>query len=139
VTPRPVGFISTQDSSGVVNVAPFSYFNAMGHDPPVVAVSICRKGQGQKKDTLNNIEASGEFVASIISEWFVEAANHACGNFPPEVDEMADSGLTPLPSLLVSSPRVKESAFSMECKVRHSYDVKKQDGAVTATVIIAEV
>ncbi|CAN0362239.1 unnamed protein product, partial [Laminaria digitata] len=118
VIPRPVAFVSTQAADGTVNLSPFSYFNTVGHDPPMLAVSICRNHDGGKKDTLVNIEASGEFVVSIISDWFVEAANHTCGSFPPEVDEMELSGLTPAKSTIVSPPRVKESGMNMECKVR---------------------
>lgn len=63
------------------------------------------------------LRAGSEFVVSIISDWFVEAANHTCGNFPPEVDEMKVAGLTPVKSIIVTPPRVKESAMNMECKV----------------------
>ncbi|CAM9827034.1 unnamed protein product, partial [Ascophyllum nodosum] len=117
VVPRPIGFVSTKAIDGTVNLAPFSFFNAVGHDPPMLVISVCRKGGDVKKDTLANIEDTGEFVVSIISEWFVEAANHTSGNFPPQVDEMEAAGLTPLKSIIVSPPRVKESAVNMECKV----------------------
>ncbi|CAM9684781.1 unnamed protein product [Pylaiella littoralis] len=139
VVPRPIALTSTQAPDGTVNVAPFSYFNTVGHDPPTLAVSICRNGNGSKKDSLVNIEANGEFVVSIMSDWFVESANHSCGAFPPEVDEMAVSGLTPAPSLLVTPPRVKESAVNMECKVQHTYDIVNKKGEVTTTVVFGEV
>eukprot|EP00904_Undaria_pinnatifida_P002085 jgi/Undpi1/11878/HiC_scaffold_4.g01577.m1 len=139
VIPRPVAFVSTKAEDGTVNVSPFSYFNAVGHDPPMLAVSICRNRGGVKKDTLANIEASGEFVVSIISDWFVEAANHTCGNFPPEVDEMKVAGLTPVKSIIVSPPRVKESAMNMECKVHHMYEIVNAEGECTTTVVFGEV
>jgi flavin reductase (DIM6/NTAB) family NADH-FMN oxidoreductase RutF len=101
--------------------------------------SVCRKPGGNKKDTWANIEATGEFVVCMMSEWFVNAANHTCGNFAPEEDEFDLSGLTRVPSLKVKPPRVGESAFAMECKLRHHYDVTNAAGQVTATAVVGEV
>ncbi|CAM9203746.1 unnamed protein product [Ectocarpus sp. 12 AP-2014] len=139
VVPRPIALTSTLAPDGTVNCAPFSYFNTVGHDPPTLAVSVCRNGNGSKKDTLVNMLASGEFVVSIMSDWFVEAANHTCGSFPPEVDEMDVAGLTPIKSTIVAPPRIKESAVNMECKVRHTYDIVNSKGDVTTTVVFGEV
>ena len=116
VVPRPIAFVSSRSESGSVNLAPFSYFNVMGHDPPVVSFSVC-ESQGQHKDTLKNIKESGECVVSIIAEWFIENANHTCGNWPYEMDEFEISGLTKGESQKVKAPYVKESPFNMECKV----------------------
>lgn len=139
-----------------VNLSPYSYFGAMGHDPPLVctthsclhcfttagtllcqlsdsriahaqvAVSCCRSGVrgGGKKDTLANILATREFVVNIMSEWFVEAANHTCGPYDAGQNEFEIAGLTPLPSVAVAPPRVAESAVHMECTLRHHWDVK---------------
>lgn len=101
--------------------------------------SVCRKPTGDRKDTWANIEATGEFVVNIINHWFVNAANHTCGNFLPDEDEFDISGLTRVPSLQVKPPRVAESAFHMECKLRHYYDVKNDEGRITTTAIIGEV
>jgi flavin reductase (DIM6/NTAB) family NADH-FMN oxidoreductase RutF len=76
------------------------------------------------KDTCANALATKEFVVNIMSQWFVEAANHTCGNYDAGVNEFEVAGLTPIPSELVKPPRVAESAVHMECVVRHSYDVK---------------
>ncbi|CAM9312486.1 unnamed protein product [Phaeothamnion confervicola] len=127
------------DADGNGNLAPYSYFNALSHDPPMLAVSCCRKPGGVFKDSYRNIAATGELVINIISEWFIEAANHTCGAFPPEVNEMKLAGLAPRPSREVRPPGVAESAVSMECKVRHTHDIKNAAGEVTATVVIAEV
>ncbi|KAL4859768.1 hypothetical protein ACK3TF_000057 [Chlorella vulgaris] len=99
VVPRPIGFVSTQNSEGRGNLAPYSYFNVMAHNPPTVAIgcSASRLRSHGRKDTLVNILETGEFVVNIMSEWFVEAANHCCGNFDYGEDEMELSGLTPLP------------------------------------------
>jgi flavin reductase (DIM6/NTAB) family NADH-FMN oxidoreductase RutF len=86
------------------------------------------------KDTLANALSTGEFVVNIMSTWFVEAANHTCGNYDPETDEFQVSGLTPLPSVVVQPPRVAESAVHMECVVRHHWDVKNDKAcAVSST------
>ena len=76
VVPRPIAFVSTQSASGIGNLAPFSYFNIVAHDPPTVVVGICRNRDGSLKDTLRNIDETNEFVVNIISKWMVDAANH---------------------------------------------------------------
>jgi len=80
-----------------------------------------------------------EFVVNIISEWFMEAANHCCGAFDYGVNEMELSGLTPVPSAKIAPPRVGESACQMECVLRHTYDIKDAGGKVTTTIIIGQV
>eukprot|EP00798_Chlamydomonas_sp_ICE-L_P021214 gene21214-28123_t len=146
VVPRPIAFISSISAAGVGNLSPYSYFNVVGHNPPTVAIGVCRHpgrpqvaGEPGKKDTLSNIEETGEFVVNIISEWFIEAANHTCGDFPPGVDEMAVSGLSPVPSLKVKPARVKESAMQMECKVCHILPFNDRAGTPSLSVIIGEV
>lgn len=141
VVPRPIAFVSTLSSNGVGNLAPFSYFNVLGHNPPVVAIGITRAGTrgGGKKDTFKNIEETGEFVVNIISEWFVEAANHTCGPFDPEIDEMDLAGLTPIPSMKVKPPRVKESALHMECKLLNVQNFEDRNKQPSWAVVIGEV
>eukprot|EP00897_Mesotaenium_endlicherianum_P010226 jgi/Mesen1/9231/ME000595S08644 len=138
VVPRPIAFISSLSKAGVGNLSPYSYFNAVAHDPPILAIGHCWS-KGRPKDSLQNILETEEFVVSIISEWFVEAANHTCGAYGSDVDEMELARLTPLPSLKVKAPRIGESAINMECKLRHSYDVKNSKGEVTTTVVLGEV
>lgn len=139
VVPRPVAFVSSRSAAGINNLAPFSYFNAVAHDPPTLCIGICKNRDGSNKDTLNNIEETGEFVVNIISDWMVESANHTCGAFPPDVDEMTVVGLTPLPSEVVSPPRVAESAVHMECKLAGKHEVVNDKGAVTCTVVFGRV
>eukprot|EP00285_Hemiselmis_virescens_P011255 CAMPEP_0173379312 /NCGR_PEP_ID=MMETSP1356-20130122/2311_1 /TAXON_ID=77927 ORGANISM="Hemiselmis virescens, Strain PCC157" /NCGR_SAMPLE_ID=MMETSP1356 /ASSEMBLY_ACC=CAM_ASM_000847 /LENGTH=251 /DNA_ID=CAMNT_0014332627 /DNA_START=54 /DNA_END=809 /DNA_ORIENTATION=- len=138
VVPRPIAFTSTLSADGVQNLSPFSYFNILSHKPPTVAIGICRKPGGAKKDTIVNIEATGEFVVNIISDWFVEAANHTCGDFPSEDNEMELAGLTPLPSHIVKPPRVAESAFHMECKVKQIIPLE-DDGQPTTEIVMGTV
>jgi flavin reductase (DIM6/NTAB) family NADH-FMN oxidoreductase RutF len=118
VVPRPIALITSQNSQGILNCAPFSYFGLISHDPPLVAVGICINGRNKtKKDTLNNIEETGEFVINLISAWYVEAANHTCGNFPSDVNEVEVAGLSTIPSISIVPPRLAESAVQLECKV----------------------
>lgn len=139
ITPRPIAFISTVNNEGVGNLAPFSYFGLVSHAPPCVCVGLCHDRTKGKKDTLVNIEQTGEFTLNMISEWFIEAANHTSGLYDYGVDEMKLSGLTPIPSTLVKAPRVAESAIQFECVLRHSYPIKDASGATTSTAVIAEV
>ena len=113
VVPRPIALTSTLSADGVRNVAPFSYFNIMSHDPPHVTIGICKNPDGTSKDTLRNIEETKEFVINIMSDWYVESANHCCGDFTYEEDEVTRSGLTPLPSDVVKPCRIAESGFHM--------------------------
>mmetsp|Transcript_11487 Transcript_11487/g.37772 ORF Transcript_11487/g.37772 Transcript_11487/m.37772 type:complete len:239 (-) Transcript_11487:2837-3553(-) len=139
IVPRPIALVSSLSAEGTGNVAPFSYCGAMAHDPPTIAVSVCRKPGGVLKDTYANVLATGEFVVNIMSDWFVESANHTCGNWLPEENEMELSGLTPLPSMVVAPPRIAESAVHFECKVAHTHDIVNKEGKVTATVILGEI
>jgi len=138
--PRPVAFACTLSADGVRNLAPFSYSGAVGHDPPAIMLSCCRKGSGgPTKDTLDNIVATKEFTLNMMSEWFIEAANHCCIPAPPEEDEMDLAGLSPLPSVVVKPPRVAEAAVQMECRLIHTYDLRNGKGEVNSTVLIGEV
>jgi len=125
VVPRPVAFVSTVSADGVGNLAPFSFFNAVSSNPPCLILGISRKGDGSgdKKDTLRNIEATGEFVVNTSSEWLVEPMVHCGAAYPYGVDEMQKVGLTPIPSTHVRPPRIKESAVQFECKLHSAIDL----------------
>jgi len=118
IVPRPIAFVSSLSSAGVRNLAPFSFFTAVSANPPVVCFSpMIRSVDGSKKDTLLNIEATGEFVINIVSEEFALQMNACSAEVGPEVDEFALSGLTPVPSEIVAPPRVMESQACMECRL----------------------
>ena len=123
VVPRPIAFVSTVNAEGLFNVAPYSFFNAVCSDPPVLCFAIAHPSGGSlgaKKDTLSNIEATGEFVVNIVSEDFAGPMNLTAGNYAAEVDEFFLSGLTPLKSELVKPPRVGQSRVNFECKLTHN-------------------
>ena len=118
IVPRPIAFVSTVSSDGILNLAPFSFFTGISANPPVICFSpMIRGSDGARKDTLRNIEAVKEFVVNIVSEEFAQRMNICSAEFPPEIDEFQMSGLTPVPSDLVKPPRVKESRINMECRL----------------------
>jgi len=129
IVPRPIAFVSSIDAAGVRNLAPFSYFTACSSNPPVVCFcTSVRSGPMPYKDTLRNIEATGEFVVNIVSEEFAGKMNATSAEVPPEIDEFELSGLTPLASDLVRPPRVAESKVQMECRLHQIVRVSDKPG-----------
>ena len=127
IVPRPIAFVSTISLAGVRNLAPFSFFTACSANPPVICFApMVRASDGQQKDTLNNVQETGEFVVNIVSEDFVEKMNICSAEFPPEIDEWDKSGLTPVVSECVKPSRVGESRFHMECKLVEIVSVSRQ-------------
>ncbi len=117
VIPRPIGWISSVSPAGVTNLAPFSQFQNLGYKPPYVMFSA-NEGEGAhrgRKDSVNNIEATGEFVWNMATYELREAVNKSAVDYPPEVDEFDMAGVTKAPSQVVKPPRVKESPVHFEC------------------------
>jgi flavin reductase (DIM6/NTAB) family NADH-FMN oxidoreductase RutF len=117
VVPRPIAWVSTVSPSGVSNLAPFSFFNAVGSDPPYVVISVGNTGDGAPKDTGRNILTSGEFVINMVSEELFDAMNISAADFPPEMSEFEAAKLASAPSLRVKAPRVADAQVSLECKL----------------------
>jgi len=129
IVPRPIAFVSTIDGNGVRNLAPFSYFTACSSNPPVVCFTTSVRSRPRLyKDTLHNVEATGEFVVNIVSEEIAEQMNKTSAEVPAEVDEFALSGLTPLASDLVKPARVAESKVQMECRLHQIVRVSDKPG-----------
>jgi flavin reductase (DIM6/NTAB) family NADH-FMN oxidoreductase RutF len=117
VVPRPIALVSTLGADGVVNAAPFSFFNLMGDDPPIVIVSVENRPEGPPKDTRRNIDDTGEFVVNLVDEAMAERM-HACSqDFPPGVSEPAEVGFALEPSQVVKPPRIADAPFSLECRL----------------------
>ncbi|MGB6407428.1 MAG: flavin reductase family protein [Planococcus donghaensis] len=116
IVPRPIAFITTQSNSGVVNGAPFSYFNIVSSNPPMVSVSIQRPA-GKLKDTARNIYDTGEFVVHIVDDENVTKINETAASLPPSESEVEKVNLTLIPSTEISVPGVKESKVRMECRL----------------------
>jgi len=117
VVPRPIAWVVTQDDAGVVNAAPFSFFNAVCSDPPILAISIGGAGEHDlNKDTLANIQANAQFTICLVPADALDAMNITAIALPPEVDELAEAGLTALPSTTIRPPRIAESPVAFECE-----------------------
>jgi len=124
VVPRPIGWISTVSAAGVANLAPFSFFNAIGEDPPLVM--FCANGEhveGGQKDSVRNARETGEFVVNLATWTLRHAVNQTSAAVGRAVDEFQLAGLTPAPSLRVRPARVSESPVSLECVVSDIYDL----------------
>ncbi|WWD18163.1 hypothetical protein CI109_102612 [Kwoniella shandongensis] len=140
ITPRPIAFVSTIGPDGQANLAPISYFNAVGHNPPTIMISIAAGSTSDGlKDTARNIKNLKEFCVSIISEPFLEASNYTAIDAPYDVDEWALAGLTQRPSETVKPPHVAESAFSMECELSHDHTLIGDSGKPSQAVILGRI
>ena len=120
IVPRPIAFVTSMNEAGVVNLAPFSYFNGVCSRPLLVSICIGHRrygGELVKKDTLRNIEATGEFVIHIPPEEIAQQVNQSSAEYPPEVSELAAVGLTGVPSDVVKVPRIAECPIAFECKL----------------------
>ena len=134
VIPRPIGWISSISDDGINNLAPFSYFNAIGEDPPHVMFSTTR-GNNTNKDTLNNVLATRQFVVNMVTEDTVERMNMTSQTVPSDVDEFLLAGLTPIPSVRIKPMRVKESPITFECELVHHYTLEDhKNGGATMMV-----
>lgn len=135
VGPRPIGWISSIDPEGRLNLAPYSFFNAFNYVPPIIGFSSVGR-----KDSLANIEKTGAFAWSLVTSPLAEAMNQSCATVAPDVDEFVLSGLTPTPSRLISVPRVLESPVSFECRVCQIVQLQRADKVlVQSWLILGEV
>jgi flavin reductase (DIM6/NTAB) family NADH-FMN oxidoreductase RutF len=137
VTPRPIAWVTTIDPEGRVNLAPFSFFNAFGANPPVVVFSPTLRRDGSKKDTLRNLEATGEFVLNAAVESLAEKINLSSKELPYGQSEVELTGLTLIPSTKVKPPRLAETPVTMECKVLQI--VSTGEGPIAGNLVIGEI
>ena len=135
VVPRPIALVTSLNEAGVVNAAPFSFFNLMGDDPPILILSIERKPGGAAKDTAHNIALQREFVVNLVDEATAERM-HACSrDFPSHESEAAAVGFTTLPSKAVAAPRIAESPVALECKLYQTIDISPQRQLIIGQVV----
>ena len=142
VVPRPIAFVSTVSTNGIVNLAPYSFFNAVAYDPPTIVFSSSRRAPTKEKDTLANIEATGEFVVNIVVDDIAEAMNKTAAEYPADVNEFEIAGLTPAPSDRVKAPRVAESPVNMECRLVQVVPIGSGDhahGLVIGEIVLMHV
>jgi flavin reductase (DIM6/NTAB) family NADH-FMN oxidoreductase RutF len=138
IVPRPVALVSTVDKDGVPNVAPFSFFSGVGSNPPTVLFCPSLRSSGdQRKDTLRNVEQTGEFVINVVSSAIAAATNATAADVGPEVDEFELAGLTAVASEVVRAPRVAESPAQMECRLLQIVFTKQAPGG--GVVVLGEI
>ena len=131
VGPRPIGWISSQDAEGRLNLAPYSFFNAFNYTPPLIGFASLGE-----KDTLRNIRATGAFGWNLATRPLAEAMNASCAAVPPEVDEFALAGLTPVASRTIAVPRVAQSPVSFECRLTQIVQLQGADGTPAGTWLV---
>jgi flavin reductase (DIM6/NTAB) family NADH-FMN oxidoreductase RutF len=137
VTPRPIAWVTTIDAEGRVNLAPFSFFNTFGGDPPVIVIAPNRKRDGSKKDTLHNIETTEEFVVNAAIAEFAEQVNLSSKELPHGESEVELTGMSVVPSTNVKPPRLAESPINLECRLRQV--VRVGENPLSANLVIGEI
>lgn len=137
VTPRPIAWVTTISANGIVNLAPFSFFNVFGSNPPVVVFSPTLRRDGTKKDTLRNLEATREFVVHSSVSSLAEAVNLTSKELPPDESEVELAGLHTVPSLKVKPPRIAEAPTAMECRVLQIITTGR--GSMAGNLVVGEV
>lgn len=134
ITPRPIAWVTTLSAAGARNAAPYSFFNMMSAAPPLVALGLMRRPDGNRKDTCANIIETGEFVVNLVAERDLDTMNFTCIDGPPGFDELAAGDIATVASVRVAPPRIASAPVSMECRVAHRIDVSD-----ASTVVLGEV
>jgi flavin reductase (DIM6/NTAB) family NADH-FMN oxidoreductase RutF len=139
IGPRPIAWVATQDVDGSVNAAPFSFFNAVSGNPPVIAIGIGGRSPGDVKDTGGNIRRTGQFVVNLVSFELAEPMNITAIDFPKAVNELKEAGLTTASSIHVRPPRIAEAPVSLECERLVIVDVGIDRAVVLGKVLAIHV
>ena len=135
VGPRPIGWVSTKSAAGILNLAPYSFFNAFNYVPPIIGFSSVGA-----KDSLRNVQETGEFVWNLVTRPLAEAMNKTCAPVPPDVNEFELAGLTPQASNIVQVPRVLESPVAFECRCTQIIQLEGHDHhKVNSWLVLGEV
>ena len=138
VSPRPIGWISSQGSDGSVNLAPYSYFNAISEQPPMVMFSSA-PGDATSKDSLRNVLETKEFVVNVVSAALGDAMNVSSGSFPYGTNEFDKAGLEMAACETVSVPRVKAAPAALECCLWQAIDLPAPDNGRASTMVIGTI
>ncbi|MFS8045893.1 flavin reductase family protein [Rhizobium sp. BR 314] len=137
IIPRPIALVTTVDENGRFNAAPFSFFNCLSADPPIVAIGVENNPDVSFKDTGHNIRMTEVFTVNIVSHAIAEAM-HVCGTkYPRGVDEMKEAGLTAMPGEKVASPWIKEAPASFECRRHLTLELGKSRQIIMGEIIFA--
>lgn len=135
IIPRPIAFVTTISSGGVSNLAPFSFFNGVTSDPPILSLSISTKRDGSKKDTWRNIEETGEFVVNVVVPELMDAVIIGARELPHEVSELDLTKLATLPSVRIKPQRIAASPVQMECTLLKIVEVE-ETGLILGRVVM---
>ena len=139
VTPRPIAWVTTQSTDGVVNAAPYSFFNAMGNDPPLVVLGLLNDASGANKDTARNIFETGEFVVNLVGEHDAETMNLSCVDAPPDVSEIDYADISTRPAECVAPPLIATAPVSFECVRRDMLEIGPRQVIAVGEVLVAHV
>lgn len=137
ISPRPIAFVSSLSAGGQGNLAPFSYFNGGGANPPSVVFCVMNDRHGNEKDTLRNVRETGEYCISVVSRSMAERMNITSTAFPRGVNEFLEAGFTPIPSERIAPPRVGEAPISLECRLHEV--LTHGAGALAGNYVVGEV
>ncbi|MAI34367.1 MAG: flavin reductase family protein [Rubripirellula sp.] len=137
ITPRPIAWVSTHSKDGVSNLAPYSFFNGVGANPPLVMFCPANDRRGEAKDTLRNVKQNGEFVVNMVTEAMAEQMNQTAAEYGPDADEFVAAGVLKAPSAKVQVPRVKNCKAAMECRVHQILDLGQGPGG--ANLVIGQI
>lgn len=135
VIPRPVAWITSLDADGIVNAAPFSFFNVFAEDPPIIIVGLNRRPTGDRKDTLNNIDTAGEFAVNLADSALVEKLVACASEFPPGISEPSVLGLPLAPGSAIKTPHLADAPVSLECRVFDRRDFGNERHLVFGEVV----
>jgi len=140
VTPRPIAWITSLSEAGIVNAAPYSFFNAVGSDPPLIVLGLLKEPTTRSlKDTARNIIATGEFVVNLVCEADAETMNQSSAAAPPDVSEVDYAGIRTEPSVVVAPPRIATSPVNFECRKVAALDIGTQQTVVIGEILYAHV
>ncbi|WP_448683008.1 flavin reductase family protein [Pseudomonas nicosulfuronedens] len=139
VVPRPIALVTTVDSEGRANAAPFSFFNALSADPPILALGVENYSDLSPKDTTLNIRHNQEFTVNIVSDALVEAMNVCAVPFEPGFDELVAAGLTAIPGTRVGCPRIGEAPVALECRRMMALSIGQSREIILGEVLMAHV
>jgi flavin reductase (DIM6/NTAB) family NADH-FMN oxidoreductase RutF len=139
IAPRPIAWVVSQNASGRLNAAPFSFFNAFSGEPPVIGIGVSSHEPGRPKDTRRNIRETREFVVNLVSEETVEAMVITAIEFEAGVNELAQAGMKTLPSVRVKPPRIAISPVAMECELMQIVDLGPENALVLGRVLAMHV
>jgi len=134
ITPRPIAWVSTLSVDGVANLAPFSFFNGVGANPPTICFAPANNGLGEPKDTLENVRRTGQFVVNIVTESVLNVMNRSAEELTPDVDEFEFVGIDQSPCVKVKPPRVRHSVAAMECTLHSAIQLGTGPGGANLVI-----